>query len=51
MTQLAPQICTSEAAPKQGMCKHMSDAGGGKDGNAGAVKNQFSNLLGYNARY
>ncbi|HSW86845.1 MAG TPA: polysaccharide pyruvyl transferase family protein [Rhabdochlamydiaceae bacterium] len=35
-------------APKQGMCKHMSDAGGCKDEDAGAAQSQFLNHVRYN---
>ncbi|HSW86679.1 MAG TPA: hypothetical protein VLG49_04170 [Rhabdochlamydiaceae bacterium] len=34
--------------PKQGMCKHMSDAGGCKDEDAGAAQNRFLNHIRYN---
>ncbi|HSW87498.1 MAG TPA: hypothetical protein VLG49_08385 [Rhabdochlamydiaceae bacterium] len=36
-------------APKQGMCKHMSDAGGCKDEDAGAAKTNFSITFGINS--
>ncbi|HSW86013.1 MAG TPA: serpin family protein [Rhabdochlamydiaceae bacterium] len=34
-------------APKQGMCKHMSDTGGCKDEDAGAAQNRFVNHVRY----
>lgn len=33
--------------PKQGMCKHMSDAGGCKDEDDGAAQNRFLNRVRY----
>ncbi|HSW85881.1 MAG TPA: hypothetical protein VLG49_00115 [Rhabdochlamydiaceae bacterium] len=37
----AADLQQATPAPKQGMCKHMSDAGGWKNEDAGAGQNQF----------
>ena len=44
----APGLQQAQPASKQPMCKHMGDADGCKDGDAGAVKTDLFNRVRYN---